>query len=56
MRRAAEIGKDLLEKNIQMGSELETLQQEKHEINLKLQVRKLFCISRLNRFSVCRRS
>ena len=39
MRRAAEIGKDLLEKNMQMGSELEVLQQEKHEINLRLQTK-----------------
>ena len=39
MRRAAEIGKDLLEKNIQLGSELEVLQQEKHEISLRLQTK-----------------
>ena len=39
MRRAAEIGKDLLEKNMQLGGELDVLQQEKHELNLKLQVR-----------------
>ena len=39
MRRAAEIGRDLLEKNIQLGTELEVLQQEKHEINLRLQTK-----------------
>ena len=39
MRQAAEIGKDLLEKNIQMGRELDVLQQEKHEINLRLQTK-----------------
>ena len=39
MRRAAEIGKDLLEKNMQMGAELDILQQEKHEINLRLQTK-----------------
>ena len=39
MRRAAEIGRDLLEKNIQLGNELEVLQQEKHEINLRLQTK-----------------
>ena len=39
MRQAAEIGKDLLEKNMQMGAELDVLQQEKHEINLRLQTK-----------------
>ena len=41
MRQAAEFGKDLLEKNIEMGSELDVIKQEKHELSLKLQVNDL---------------
>ena len=38
MIQAAEYGKDLLEKNMAMESEFEAIQQEKHELNLRLQV------------------
>ena len=38
MIQAAEYGKDLLEKNIALESNFDTLQQEKHELHLKLQV------------------
>ena len=44
MRQAAEFGKDLLEKNIEMGSEVEIIKQEKHELSLKLQVNDLSCV------------
>ena len=38
MIRAAEYGKDLLEKNMSLESNFDALQQEKHELNLRLQV------------------
>ena len=38
MIQAAEYGKDLLEKNMALETDFETLQQEKHELNLRLQV------------------
>ena len=38
MMMAAEYGKDLLEKNMALESEFEAIQQEKHELNLRLQV------------------
>ena len=38
LMQAAQYGKDLLEKNIELESNNENLQQEKYEINLKLQV------------------
>ena len=38
MIRAAEYGKDLLEKNMSLERNLDALQQEKHELNLRLQV------------------
>ena len=38
MIQAAEYGKDLLEKNIALENNFDTLQQEKHELHLKLQV------------------
>ena len=44
MIQAAEYGKDLLEKNIALENNFDTLQQEKHELHLKLQVSsKLSC-------------
>ena len=42
MIQAAEYGKDLLEKNIALESNFDTLQQEKHELHLKLQVSSQF--------------
>ena len=36
--QAAQYGKDLLERNIELESNIDNLQQEKHELNLKLQV------------------
>ena len=38
MIQAAEYGKDLLEKNMALESAHEAIQQEKHELNLRLQV------------------
>ena len=38
MIQAAEYGKDLLEKNMALESDYEAIQQEKHELNLRLQV------------------
>ena len=38
MIQAAEYGKDLLEKNMALERDYETIQQEKHELSLRLQV------------------
>ena len=38
MIQAAEYGKDLLEKNMALETDFEAVQQEKHELNLRLQV------------------
>ena len=42
MFQAAEYGRDLLEKNMSLESSYEDLMQEKHELNLKLQVKMFF--------------
>ena len=41
MIQAAEYGKDLLEKNMALETDFEAVQQEKHELNLRLQVEHL---------------
>ena len=40
MMQAAQFGKDLLDRNIELEAQNEAAQQEKHEGNLKLQVLK----------------
>ena len=41
MIQAAEYGKDLLEKNMALETDFEAVQQEKHKLNLRLQVENL---------------